>query len=87
MGLSFASISNLNSPTPFDNLFAQGLIKDKIFSFWLNNNISESNGGQIFFGGSDPAYFTGNFTYLTVTDAGFWQFSMEKFVKAFFKFI
>jgi len=36
-------------------MFAQGLIPRKAFSFWLNRNqMDQTNGGQLFFGGSNP---------------------------------
>ncbi len=50
----------------------------KVFSFWLNRNLDQSNGGQLFLGGSNPRYYTGSFTYLNVTNNGFWQFKMDK---------
>lgn len=51
----------------------QGLIKEPVFSFWLNRNPEEEEGGQIVFGGVDPAHYKGKHTYVPVTRKGYWQ--------------
>lgn len=55
----------------------QGLIKDPVFSFWLNRNPEEENGGEIVFGGADPAHYKGHHTYVPVTHKGYWQVCSE----------
>jgi len=37
-------------------------------------------GGKLIFGGSDPAYYEGNFTYIPVTNKGYWQFTIDRYV-------
>lgn len=54
-------------------MIEQGLVKDPVFSFWLNRKPEEEEGGEIVFGGVDPAPFKGKHTYVPVTRKGYWQ--------------
>jgi cathepsin D len=78
--MAFRIISVNGVDTVFDNMFAQGLVLRSSFSFWLDRNSTRKNGGQIFFGGSDPAYYISDFTYVDVTLQGYWQFKMNGLV-------
>lgn len=51
----------------------QGLVKEPVFSFWMNRKTNEEEGGEIVFGGVDPNHFKGNHTYVPVTQKGYWQ--------------
>lgn len=51
----------------------QGLIQEPVFSFWFNRRPEEEEGGEIVFGGVDPAHYKGNHTYVPVTKKGYWQ--------------
>lgn len=51
----------------------QGLVKEPVFSFWLNRNAEEEEGGEIVFGGVDPKHYKGKHTYVPVTQKGYWQ--------------
>ena len=51
----------------------QGLIKEPVFSFWFNRKPEEEEGGEIVFGGVDPAHYKGKHTYVPVTRKGYWQ--------------
>ncbi|KAJ3676033.1 hypothetical protein LUZ60_003445 [Juncus effusus] len=54
----------------------QGLLEKNVFSFWLNRNEDDSNGGELVFGGVDSKHFVGSHTYVNVTEKGYWQFQM-----------
>lgn len=53
----------------------QGLVKDPVFSFWLNRKGNEEDGGELVFGGVDANHFKGEHTYVPVTQKGYWQVS------------
>ncbi|KAL8462726.1 hypothetical protein ACS0TY_033665 [Phlomoides rotata] len=76
LGLGFKEISVGNSTPVWYNMVGQGLVKEPVFSFWLNRNMKEENGGQLVLGGVDPNHFKGTHTYVPVTQKGYWQFGM-----------
>ncbi|CAN4083762.1 unnamed protein product [Withania somnifera] len=76
LGLGFREISIGNAVPVWDNMVKQGLVKEPVFSFWLNRNTEEEKGGEIMFGGVDPNHFRGKHTYIPVTRKGYWQFDM-----------
>ena len=71
--------------TLFDNMFSQFLIKKKKFSLWFGQSYgSVYSGAELFFGGSNPNYYIGNFTYVPVTAEGYWQFAMTEYLNLIF---
>ncbi|KAM7262775.1 hypothetical protein ACFE04_000458 [Oxalis oulophora] len=76
LGLGFQEISVGNATPVWYNMIKQGLIKDPVFSFWLNRDVEDEEGGQIVFGGVDPNHYKGKHTYVPVTQKGYWQFDM-----------
>ncbi|KAK7292427.1 hypothetical protein RIF29_08206 [Crotalaria pallida] len=76
LGLGFREISVGRAVPVWYNMIEQGLIKDPVFSFWFNRNPEEEEGGEIVFGGVDPAHYKGKHTYVPVTIKGYWQFDM-----------
>ncbi|XP_061336920.1 aspartic proteinase-like isoform X2 [Gastrolobium bilobum] len=76
LGLGFQEISVGNAVPVWYNMVEQGLVKDPVFSFWLNRKPEEEQGGEIVFGGVDPAHYKGEHTYVPVTRIGYWQFNM-----------
>ncbi|KAK3039662.1 hypothetical protein RJ639_027003, partial [Escallonia herrerae] len=76
LGLGFREISVGNSTPVWYNMVKQGLVKEPVFSFWLNRKTEEEEGGELVFGGVDPNHYKGKHTYVPVTQKGYWQFNM-----------
>jgi hypothetical protein len=55
------------------NMLDQKLVKEPVFSFWLNRDTEGAKGGELVLGGVDPNHFDGQHTYTPVTQKGFWQ--------------
>ncbi|KAE8724401.1 Aspartic proteinase A2 [Hibiscus syriacus] len=76
LGLGFQEISVGDAVPVWYNMVKQGLIKDQVFSFWLNRDTKGEVGGELVFGGADPNHYKGKHTYVPVTRKGYWQFDM-----------
>ncbi|KAG6646847.1 aspartic proteinase-like isoform X1 [Carya illinoinensis] len=76
LGLGFQEISVGDAVPVWYNMVQQGLVKEEVFSFWLNRDPDATEGGEIVFGGVDRKHFKGNHTYAPVTEKGYWQFEM-----------
>ncbi|XP_025264504.1 lysosomal aspartic protease-like [Camponotus floridanus] len=77
LGLSYFNIPVNEIKPVFYNMIQQELVSSSIFSIYLNRNASADLGGKLIFGGSDPAYYEGKFTYFPVTRRGYWQFTIN----------
>ncbi|KAM0735583.1 Lysosomal aspartic protease [Formica fusca] len=77
LGLGYDTISE-DAVTPvFYNMVQQGLVEQPIFSFYLNQDDSSTEVGELIFGGTDPDHYVGEITYVPVTREGYWQFTMD----------
>ncbi|GKV15395.1 hypothetical protein SLEP1_g26188 [Rubroshorea leprosula] len=76
LGLGFQEISVADAVPVWYNVVNQGLVKEPVFSFWLNRNVEGEEGGELVFGGIDPNHYKGEHTYVPVTQKGYWQFDM-----------
>lgn len=76
LGLGFQEISVGNAVPVWYNMVAQGLVSEEVFSFWLNRDAEDEDGGEIVFGGVDPNHYRGCHTYVPITEKLYWQFEM-----------
>ncbi|GJX67264.1 putative phytepsin [Tanacetum coccineum] len=64
LGLGFKELSVGNTAPLWENMVNQHLVKERIFSLWLNQKGEEAEGGEIIFGGADPNHYKGVHTYV-----------------------
>lgn len=78
LGLGYPEISVGKAPPIWQSMQEQELLAEDVFSFWLNRSpdADAASGGELVFGGVDPAHFSGNHTYVPVSRKGYWQFDM-----------
>ena len=79
-GLGFKEISVGGLQPVWYNMIEQGLVEEQVFSFWLNRNEADEEGGELVFGGVDPKHYIGEHSYVPVTKKGYWQFDMGDFL-------
>ncbi|KAF5190029.1 Aspartic proteinase, partial [Thalictrum thalictroides] len=80
LGLGFQEISVGDTAPVWYNMVEQGLVSEKIFSFWLNRDPASEEGGEFIVGGADPKHFKGDHTYVPVTEKGYWQIELGDFL-------
>jgi len=76
LGLAYQTISVNGIPPPFYEMMAQELIDENVFSFRLG--ASESDSGELVFGGIDSSAYTGSITYVPVRRKAYWEVELEK---------
>ncbi|XP_054734383.1 lysosomal aspartic protease-like [Anastrepha obliqua] len=77
MGMAYQSLAVDNVVPPFYNLYSQGLVSNDVFSFYLARAGTSDQGGEMILGGSDSSYYQGELTYTSITEQGYWQFSLD----------
>jgi saccharopepsin len=78
--LAYDTISVNHIVPPFYKMIDQGLLDEKLFTFWLNDaNAGEgAPGGEAVFGGIDDTHYEGKIFYAPVRRKGYWEVELEK---------
>ena len=74
-GLAYDSLAVQHAVPPFYDMVNRQLVTDPVFSFRIGP--SETDGGEVVFGGIDPDHYTGPLTYFSVTKQGYWQIGLD----------
>lgn len=77
LGMGFPEIAVTRAMPPFHKMLEDGIIKEPVFSFWLNRDVDGAKGGEMVLGGADPAHYKGKHVWMPVTHRGYWEFAME----------
>ncbi|KAM5247282.1 pepsin F-like [Ctenodactylus gundi] len=75
LGLSFPGLSIQGTTPVFDSLWAQGLLPQNLFAFYLSTK--EEQGSVLMLGGVDPAYHHGDLHWVPVSKPLYWQVAMD----------
>ncbi|XP_036375614.1 nothepsin [Megalops cyprinoides] len=78
LGLAYPSLAEVVGAPVFDNLMAQKLIDQPVFSFYLSRkkNLADPE-GELLLGGVDEALYSGPINWVPVTQKGYWQITMD----------
>merc|ERR1711998_79902 len=75
MGLGFQSIAVEGAMPVWYNLVEQKKVSEPVFAFWLNR--TAGGDGELHLGGVDTAKYTGDLTYVPLTNETYWEFHMD----------
>jgi len=79
LGFAYDTISVDHVTPVWYNILSQGLVSQKVFSFWLSKDPSGASGGELVLGDVDVSHYTGSFSYVNVTSKTYWEFRMSDF--------
>uniref|UniRef100_A0A7M4FSY8 Embryonic pepsinogen-like n=1 Tax=Crocodylus porosus TaxID=8502 RepID=A0A7M4FSY8_CROPO len=79
LGLAYPDIAVEGLIPVFDNLMIKNLVKQHLFSVYLDAK-SQVFGSMLIFGGIDESYFTGPIHWIPVSYQGYWQISMDSII-------
>ncbi|KAH8335226.1 hypothetical protein KR067_004104, partial [Drosophila pandora] len=77
LGMAYEALAVDGVAPPFYNMVSQGLVDSSVFSFYLARDGTSSQGGELIFGGSDSSLYSGDLTYVPISEQGYWQFTMN----------
>merc|ERR1712028_196821 len=78
LGLGFDSISVSNLTTVLHNMIDQKAVDDSVFGFYLSG--TSGSDGEMTLGGIDSNHYTGDLTYVNLTQESYWETKLDSLV-------
>jgi cathepsin D len=83
MGLAFQSISVDNITPPFISMVQQKVVDSPVFAFYLSSEanppLPPKSQGEMILGGTDPAHYTGELSYVPLSSETYWEVKLDAF--------
>ncbi|XP_008399056.1 nothepsin [Poecilia reticulata] len=81
LGLAYQSLAEILGNPVFDNMLAQKIVDQPVFSFYLSRRTRTSNPqGELLLGGIDETMYNGSINWLPVSVKRYWQVEMDSVV-------
>ncbi|RVE56595.1 hypothetical protein OJAV_G00222820 [Oryzias javanicus] len=78
LGLAYPSLAEIIGKPVFDNMLAQNILDEPVFSFYLSRSTSKSvPEGELLLGGTDESLYSGPINWVPVSVKGYWQIRMD----------
>jgi len=79
VGMGYDALAAKGISTPFTELMKTDKCDDKVFAFWMNKEANKDgeNGGEMTLCGMDSNHYTGELTYVPVSQKAYWQFTVD----------
>ncbi|KAJ9052089.1 aspartic proteinase precursor [Entomophthora muscae] len=74
LGLGFPSLSANRIPSPLHSMVSNDVLTLPQLSVWLSHDRSK---GELMFGGSDPARYTGGINFVNLTQQKYWEVALK----------
>ncbi|GFN84851.1 cathepsin d [Plakobranchus ocellatus] len=78
LGMGFGGSNTGKEISLFDNMVNQGLLPAPVFSTYFNRYGSNGPDSMLTLGGTNPKYYTGDFTYVDLSRPDRWQFEIDR---------
>jgi cathepsin D len=76
-GMGFPAISAEGQVPLFTNMIAQKLVASPMFGVFLSADTSAELGGDLSLGSANTQYYTGDFTYVTLSEKSYWKIKID----------
>ncbi|KAF7992127.1 hypothetical protein HCN44_001452 [Aphidius gifuensis] len=80
VGLGFDSLAVKGAKPFFYNMINQNIVKENIFTFYMNIDETTNKAGRLILGGTERSHVKGNLTFLPVTSKDYWSVSLDRMI-------